>query len=107
VVVEHLVVLELTEVSASASSRSSTIFSRTEPSELVDNRWQRSFDEAEKLADLPKLLTLSGPLFSNAFVLVYRDGLSQHEAAKVIGISESKLSRVLARIPARSNVVEA
>jgi len=76
-------------------------------SELVDHRWQRSFDQAEKLADLPKLLTPSGPLFSNAFMLVCRDGLSQREAAKVIGVSESKLSRVLAKFPARSNVVGA
>jgi RNA polymerase sigma factor (sigma-70 family) len=73
-----------------------------EPSEVVDERWQRSFDQVEKRADLPKLLRRADPVVSRALTLVCGYGLSQREAANMIGVSEFKLSRALTKFSARS-----
>jgi RNA polymerase sigma factor (sigma-70 family) len=70
--------------------------------DVVDEGSLRCLDQVEKRVDLPKLLRHADPVVSRALTLVCGNGLSQRQAAKVIGVSEFKLSRALAKFSAHS-----
>ena len=70
-----------------------------EPStEVVDIGWQEPLDLADARIDLQWLLRRADPVAVRAVKLVCRDGLSQRDAARIIGVSEFKLSRTFRRL---------
>jgi hypothetical protein len=73
--------------------------------DAVDPEWHRPYEHVEANADLLTLLQQADdPLVWRAIALMCGEGVSQRDAAKSLGVKESRLSRALARFFSRARL---